>query len=178
MTPPPPNSAPSPCGSSRRNTRSASSVLPERLSRRRLRRMTRPFAAWLRATLLFVCALVDAGAVVGTRDDHGRDDAARKPLTANSSGAGPRRTTSRRARSPMNCSRSGRKAAWRSRTPCDCPGRGPRRARWRSKASGKRTRPCIMRVFWLDGQERVYTLTKSQPTVQLLRHVRRQTRPQ
>lgn len=35
------------------------------------------------------------------------------------------------------------------------------------KGVGERYSAAVIRVFWLDGQSRVYTLTKSQPTVQL-----------
>ena len=41
------------------------------------------------------------------------------------------------------------------------------RARWRSTASASATPPRMVKVFWLDGQSRVYTLTSAQPTVQL-----------
>ena len=37
----------------------------------------------------------------------------------------------------------------------------------RSTASASATRPRIVKVVWLDGQSRVYTLTSAQPTVQL-----------
>ena len=40
-------------------------------------------------------------------------------------------------------------------------------ARCRSTAWASATRPRIVKVFWLDGQSRVYTLTARQPTVHL-----------
>ena len=35
------------------------------------------------------------------------------------------------------------------------------------QASARTTRPRIVKIFWLDGQNRVYTLTAAQPKVQL-----------
>ena len=48
-----------------------------------------------------------------------------------------------------------------------CGEDGPAAARSACEGVGKRYSAALVKVYWLDGQTRVYTLTAGQPTVQL-----------
>ena len=114
-------------------------------------------AAAVRRCCCWLLLALLAPSAVRARDEHGRDGSCARSRPANSSGSGPPATSAPSAQRPD--SRTGRKAA-RPRQPC-CT--AARRACKATLAIDGRRQALFggawCKVFWLDGQSRVYTLT-------------------